>query len=133
MNFRSLLGFNLGFQELHILQPDLDAWIRAQKASVSDCPDMSLWGAHPIRDFKADLADVVNMKWDAETMLRMGLRYDDLVQLGMTQETMILFSHLTLMGWASIGFRREHCATVSANLLYRIFGMSKVDIMSCLK
>lgn len=132
LTFTKLLGFNLTEQDLYVLQPDLQAWVRAGRATLADCPRMRPWDAHPIRDFKADLADIVSMHWPQDVLHRVGVDYDDLLGLGLTAETMNLFGY-TLMMWASIGFRRSHADAVPANTLYRLFGMAKQDILASLR
>lgn len=132
LTFSELLACNLTEQDLYVLQPDLQAWVRAGRASLVDCPKMRPWDAHPIRDFKADLADVIGMHWPPETLTRMGVAYDELLELGLTPETMTLFNY-TLMMWFSVGFRRHHAETVPPNTLFRLFGMSKMDVMGCLR
>ena len=112
LTFSELLACNLTEQELYVLQPDLQAWVRAGRASLADCPKMRPWDAHPIRDFKADLADVIGMHWPPETMT--------------------LFNY-TLMMWFSVGFKRHHAESVPPNTLFRLFGMSKMDVMGCLR
>ena len=130
--FSKLLSFNLAEQDLYVLQPDLQAWVRPGKAALSDCPRMRAWDAHPIRDFKADLADLVGVHWPHETLSRMGVTYEDLQGLGLTAETMTLFGY-TLMMWASIGFRRSHAEGIPQNTLFRMFGMTKQDVLASLR
>ena len=132
LTFASLLLFNLKEQELYVLQPDLQAWIRAGKATLADCPRMRPWDAHPVRDFKADLADVIGMHWPTETMVKMGVTYEDLTGLGLTAETMILLNY-TLMMWATMGFRRHHAEPVPPPTLYRLFGLAKQDVLASLR
>lgn len=132
LGYSKLLSFNLNEQDLYVLQPDLQAWVRPGKATLSDCPKMRAWDAHPIRDFKADLADLVGMHWPHETLSRMGVTYEDLQGLGLTPETMNLFGY-TLMMWASIGLRRSHAEAIPPNTLYRMFGMTKQDVLSSLR
>lgn len=132
LGFSSLLAFNLREQDLYVLQPDLQAWVRAGKAQLADCPRMRPWDAHPVRDFRADLADIVGMHWPADVMGKMGVTYDDLLQLGLTADTMTLFNY-TLLMWASMGFRRQHAETVPPNTLYRLFGMTKQDVLASLR
>ncbi len=88
LTFQGLLSYNLAEQDLYVLQPDLQAWVRAGKATLADCPKMRPWDAHPICDFKADLADLVGMHWPHELLARMGVDYDELLGLGLTAETM---------------------------------------------
>jgi hypothetical protein len=132
LTFASLLSFNLKEPDLYVLQPDLQAWIRAGKATLADCPRMRPWDAHPVRDFKADLADIIGMHWPTETMVKMGVTYDDLTGLGLTAETMILLNY-TLMMWATMGFRRHHAEPVPPNTLYRLFGLAKQDVLASLR
>ena len=132
LDFGRLLSFNLAEQDLYVLQPDLQAWIRPGKAALADCPKMRAWDAHPIKDFKADLADLVGTHWPHETLTRMGVTYDDLLGLGLTPETMNLFGY-TLMMWASIGFRRSHADVIPPNTLFRLFGMAKQDVLASLR
>ena len=117
---------------LHNLQPDLQAWIKAGKASLEDCPQMTLWDAHPINDFGADLADLIRMQWQADQFKKMGIFYDQLLELGLTPETMMLF-RFTLMNWITIGFTRKHCEMMPENVVIRLFSMNKIQTMGCLK
>ena len=89
------------------------------------------WGAHPIRDLKADLADVAAFKWNAKTMRTSGVTYGDLKEAGMTHETMGLFGY-TLYEWSTLGFSRSDAEGVPAHVLGRLFGMAKVDVLRCL-
>lgn len=132
LTYQTLLSYNVPEQDLYILQPDLQAWIRAGRATLADCPRMRAWDAHPIRDFKADLADLVSMHWPHDTLTRMGVDYEELLGLGLTPETMNLFG-FTLMMWSALGFRRAHAETMPANTLLRMFGMPKHDVLMSLR
>jgi len=132
LTFSALLSFNITEQNLYVLQPDLQAWIKSKKATLQDCPRMRSWDAHPVKDFKADLADLIAMRWTSDTITRVGVAYEELLELGLTPETMGLFS-FTLMMWHEIGFRRTHAEQIPPNTLYRMFGMSKQDILACLR
>lgn len=132
LTFVNLLSFNLTEQELYVLQPDLQAWVRMGRATLRDCPRMRPWDAHPIRDFKADLSDIIRTEWSAETMGRVGVTYDDLVGLGLTPEAMPLMK-FTLMMWSTLGFKRHHADRIPANQLFALFGLSKQEILSCLR
>lgn len=130
--FSRLLGFNVSEQNLYVLQPDLQAWVLSGRAVLADCPRMRPWDAHPIRDFKADLADLVGMHWPHETLTRMGVTYDDLLGLGLTADTMALFGY-TLLMWACLGFRRSHAEGIPQNTLIRMFGMTRQEVLASLK
>jgi len=132
LTYQKLLSYNLTEQSLYILQPDLQAWIRAGRATLADCPRMRSWDAHPIRDFKADLGDIVQQRWPSEVLARIGVDYDELLGLGLTPETMNLFPY-TLMMWSTLGFRRAHADAIPANTIFRLFGMAKQDVLASLR
>jgi len=117
---------------LHNLQPDLQSWIKHNKATMQDCPYMRLWDAHPINDFKCDLADLIRMKWQPDVYKSMGIYYDSLLTLGLTPETMTLFG-FTLMSWIHLGFNRAHCEPIPETIAYRLFGIPKLQLLSYLK
>lgn len=132
LTFNHLLSLNLSEQDLYILQPDLQAWVRTSRATLRDCPRMRPWDAHPIRDFKADLSDIIRTDWSVEAMGRMGVTYDDLLSLGLTAEAMPLMKY-TLMMWSTLGFKRHHADRIPANQLFALFGLSKQEILACLR
>lgn len=116
LNLQTLLGAGVDLDDLHHIQPDLSEWIKAGRVTIADCPRMAdLWGAHPVRDFKADLGDIAGYKWPVETMLRVGLSYGELVELGLTTASMVLFTHVTLHGWAQLGMTRADVAALPGN------------------
>jgi len=123
---------NIPKELLHRMQPDITAWLKAGRVAVEEAPSfISVWAAHPIRDLKADLADVAAFKWNAKTMRTSGVTYGDLKEAGMTHETMGLFGY-TLYEWSTLGFSRSDAEGVPAHVLGRLFGMAKVDVLRCL-
>jgi len=131
VKFSTLTSYGISDHSLFLLQPDLHAWLINSKAELSDCPAMRLWDAHPIRDFKADLADIIRLSWPPETLARMGVLYDDLLGIGLTPETMLLFN-FTLVNWATVGFTRHHAQSVPPRILFRLFDMTHNEVLSAL-
>jgi hypothetical protein len=115
---------------LHRLQPDIGAWVSAKRVDLIDIPLLSPWGAHPIRDLKADLGDLVNMPWKAHDMRAVGVTYSDLVEAGMTPDSMILFGY-TLYDWSTLGFSEADAIDFSAPALGRLFGLTRADVSRC--
>jgi len=133
LTFEYLLrDMRLSEYTLHSLQPDLQAWIRNSKVTLEHCPFLGQWGAHPIEDFKADLADLIRMRWQVDTYKKLGISFQDLVGLGLTPETMMLFG-FTLMNWIQLGLTRQYCEGVHEMVLYKLFGMSKIQVLACLR
>lgn len=123
---------NLPAQQLYLLQPEREAWIKMDKVKLDDINFLLTWSTHPIRDMKADLADIAKMNWPADVLKKLGVTYEDLCEIGMTHQTMSLFK-LSLHGWSSIGFRRAHASEIPTTDLYRLFRMPWQDVIASLK
>ena len=132
LTFARLLSARLTPLSLHQLQPDVGAWIKHRRAQIEDCSNMEPWSAHPIKDFHADLADLIALRWSPECLIRMGVSYTDLVEAGLTPANMALFD-FTLLGWCQIGLSRNDVQDMPEHVLVRLFGMSKSDVMRALR
>jgi len=117
---------------LHRLQPDISAWVSANRVSMADITNLKAWEAHPIRDLKADLGDLLDSGWPAETMSKVGVTHSDLLEAGMTPETMAIFKY-TLFDWSTLGFSKADAEKIPGPQLARLFKMTKADILRCLK
>ena len=134
LSLQNLLSTGLDLDDLHKLQPDVSEWVKAGRVTIADCPLMAdLWGAHPVRHFNADLGDVAGFRWSAETMLRAGLTYAELVDLGLTPQSMVVFTHITLCGWAQLGMTRADAAKIPEATLVSLFGLAKQEVLRSLK
>lgn len=117
---------------LHRLQPDIRAWLQAGRVKIEDVPSfIHIWACHPIKDLKADLADIMGFGWSARMMRQAGLTYADLKEAGMTNETMGVFGY-TLYEWSTLGFSRADAETIPAPVLGRLFCLTKPDVLRCL-
>lgn len=125
-------SLNIPKELLHRMQPDITAWIKAGRVSLEDGPSfLSIWAAHPIRDLKADLADIAAFNWSAKTMRAAGVSYSDLKEAGMTHETMAVFKY-TLYEWSTLGFTKADAEALPAHALGALFGLTKPDVLRCL-
>lgn len=124
---------NIPKELLHRMQPDIKAWLQAGRVVPSDAPSFAhLWAAHPVKDLKCDLGDIVSFGWDAKTMRQTGMTYADLREVGMTHEMMGLFKY-TLYEWSTLGFSRADAEVIEAPTLARLFCLTKPDVLRCLK
>ena len=117
---------------LHRMQPDITAWVSSGRAGIEDLQHLGPWGAHPIRDLKADLGDVIHMRWGAQALSRAGVTYSDLVEAGMTHESMGLLG-FTLYDWGLIGFTEADAEKIPAAILGRLFNLTPSGVARCLK
>ncbi len=132
LTFERMRLANVSALALHQLQPDIAAWTKHRRAQIEDCPQMEPWAAHPIKDFHADLADLIALRWAPELLVRMGVTYADLVEIGLTPANMALFD-FTLLGWAHVGFSRAVAQGIPDPALSRLFGMPKQDVLRALR
>ena len=123
--------YNVTLELLHRLQGDLSQWIRSGRAKLEDVPMMTMWKAHPIHDFKADLGDLIGMGWKSEQYKLMNVTYSDLVEVGMTADTMAIF-RFTLYEWSLLGFTKAHAVQMMPHALANQFGMTKENVLRCL-
>jgi hypothetical protein len=72
------------------------------------------------------------MRWQADVYKQMGVTYDNFIELGLTPETMLLFG-FTLTNWELLGFSKKHCQHVNDAVLYKLFNLSKPQLMAVLK
>lgn len=134
LTLRNLVSAGIDLDDLHHLQPETAQWVKAGRVTIADCPAMAeLWGAHPVRDFKADLGDIAGFKWSAETMRGVGLSYAELVELGLTPGSMVVFTHITLHGWAQLGMTRADAQAISEPALVSLFNLPKQEVLRALK
>ncbi len=133
LTFKFLLAtVRLPEHTLFALQPDLEAWVRAERATLEDAPHMLAWGAHPIRDFRADLADLIRMGWSPDAFKRLGVTMDDLTAVGLTPDNMRIFG-FTLHGWATLGMTRAYAERIPMHTLYQLFRVPRPDVLASLR
>lgn len=134
MTLQNLTSAGLSLTDLHAVQPEVSEWVRAGRVTLADCPSMAdKWGANPIRDFQADLGDIAGFKWSAESMMKMGVGYKELVDIGLTPASMVVFTHVTLHGWSTMGFTRSDAAQIQEPMLIALFCMPKQEVLRSLK
>ena len=117
---------------LHKLQPDIAAWKQANKVTLEDAVYLTQWPAHPVRDLRADLSDLINTNWPAEVRVKTGVTYADLLETGLTPETMGMFN-FTLLDWSNLGLTKADAEKIPAHSLARLFNLPRADVLRCLK
>jgi hypothetical protein len=128
MTFRSLRDAGVTPTQLHTIQPDVEPWMQHASITLHDCVEMTLWPAHPIHVLKADLADIISMRWTPDQMRSLGINVDELIQLGMIAELMTLFVY-PLASWVTIGLTQKHVANMTDVEILRVFRMGRVQVL----
>jgi hypothetical protein len=118
----------LSADELQRLQPDKQEWIKRGQLTLTDVGDMRGFPVHPFRDLCADLGEVWSMKWPPETLITMGVTFQELRERGMTDAIMCHFG-FPLSAWQRLGLRAEHVTEGMST----VFGLSCAEVRSILK
>lgn len=133
LTFQRLKECNVPMKQLHVLQPDIAEWMQHGGVTLNNLPEMMhLWKAHPIRHMKADLGDLLMLKWGADLLRRMGVTVDDLKEIGLTADNMSMFG-FSILGWMTLGFRVRDAETMTDPQIARNFGMTRQNALQCLR
>jgi hypothetical protein len=127
ITFHALRTAGLTPTQLHTIQPDIREWKEHGSITLHDCVTMTEWPAHPIHTMKADLADIISMRWSPEQMISLGITVDELIEIGMIPDLMTMFV-FSLSSWVTIGLTRNHVNDMTDNQILRIFRMSRVQV-----
>jgi hypothetical protein len=131
LTFESLKKRNLTLRQLHTLQSNVEEWVRHGEVTLAHAPEMAeLWVVHPVRDMRADLGDLIAIRWSAATLRKMGVTWADIRQLGAGPAMMPMFG-FTLLGWQGLGFCRDDLSDMSDAEIAVTFGLTRQVAESC--
>jgi hypothetical protein len=128
ITFRALRTAGLSPTQLHTIQPDVEMWKTHASITLHDCVEMTDWPAHPIHTMKADLADIISMRWSPEQMVSLQINVDELIQLGMIPDLMTMFV-FSLSSWVTVGLKQKHVDAMSDVEILRVFRMSRMQVL----
>jgi hypothetical protein len=131
LTWKKLRQSGLSVTDLYKLQPDSEPWIQAKLIDVDDIREMSTWNIHPIRQMHCTLAQLALLHWPADVFIRMGVTYDDLVDAGLTLQSLPVFG-FTLLNWSYLGLKHRHVEPASELECIQVFGMKKSQVLSSL-
>lgn len=133
IDFEKLLSANLSVDHLHLVQPNLGLWIKAQKVNKSHLLQLAKkWDINDMQDLHVDIGDLMDPQFCVDTLLKMGVQYNTMQDMGLTGENMRLFKHITLIGWSRLGMTRNSANNISEHNLYACFAMKKNEVLQSL-
>eukprot|EP00961_Rhodomonas_salina_P143080 1925637-Rhodomonas_salina.2 len=81
----------------HAALPLISEWVRHWAVTLAHATEMmEVWDINPLVDFKADLADILSMRWPSESMHSLKVTYPDLLAVGFSADTMHMFGYTML-------------------------------------
>jgi hypothetical protein len=118
-------------QQLHRLQGDKREWIHRGGLRLSDLPELTMFPVNPLVDMRADIGELCSMQWRHETLLAMGVTYQQMVHFGMTPRIMTFF-RFPLSGWAGLSLGPDDVAHWSNKDASETFGIEVEELHSIL-
>jgi hypothetical protein len=83
------------------IQPSLQQWIDTCGVSFADVPYMTAWPLHPFRDLCGYIPDLIQHKYNAPLLRKLGIDYPSLIRENMTIEWMKMFN-FSAKEWSSM-------------------------------
>lgn len=117
--------------QLYVLQPDVTEWVKNGRVKSSDAPRMTQWPLHPVTHCGMDLADIMQTQWSADEMLRVGIDFPLLIELGMTPTIMKTFG-LSLLTWQKLGLQYNDIQKWSDSDLHKVFHVGRAELAGML-
>lgn len=93
-------------KQLQSLQPEIGQWIEQKHVSFRDVPYMTEWQPeplHPIKHLKGNLLDLLENRYPASLLAKLGIDYSSMAQMHMTPDIMRMFK-FSLQDWKTLGF-----------------------------
>ena len=119
--------FEFSPQQLHALQGDKQEWIHRGGLRLADLPEMTMFPVNPLTDMLADIGELCTMKWDHETLVSMGVSYEQMTRYGMTPQIMAFF-RFPLSGWVALSLGSEHISGWSERDAVATFGLGVSEL-----
>jgi hypothetical protein len=119
-------------QQLMRIQPNPVEWVNRASIKLHDLPDMTCFPVNPFTHLHADLAEVWNMQWTADTLKQFNVTYDQLRVRGMTPTVMRHFS-FTLSQWMNLGFNEDHANHIDDESIKGLFDMHRDEVIDIIQ
>jgi hypothetical protein len=130
ITFDLLLSMSINPRDMQRMQPDVRLWVQHAHCTPAHAKAMLAWPANPISDLGGDLADVIAMRATSKQLKTMGVTYRQLMDVGMTPDTMRLIG-LNFQGWIDLGLTLDDVARGFTDAqLSRVFQLTRTAVMA---
>ena len=130
--WRQMRALGITADELKEVQPCKTEWIQRGGIQIEDLHDMTTFPVNPITDFGCDLAELWKMKLSHDSMKKMQITYDQLLDQGITPAIMHAFD-MQLSHWHELGFTQTHASVMSSDECEHVFGIAQSELICILK
>jgi len=132
LDWEYLRSLGISPEELRTIQPDPEAWVKNCNVRLYLLPDMACFPVHPIKHLHADIGEIWQMRWPSNLLETMGVRYSELVDIGLTKEIMARWA-FPISRWHALGLRSEDLEDWNCTDCARAFYLNKQQTMAELK
>lgn len=124
----------MGFEpdELKNIQPDKTEWTGRGGLQICDIADMVVFPVNPLTDFRADLAELWNLKCTPVQLRQMGVTFKQLLMRGLNPDIMFYFD-FTFADWVKLGLTSEDIDGMSEENCKKIFSVGKAELLQIYK
>jgi hypothetical protein len=121
---------DLGFEpvDLKRIQPDKMEWIQRGGLQLHDLVDMMVFPVNPLTDYRADLAELWNLKCSHAQLLQMGVTFEQLVKRGLNAQIMYYFD-FSLSEWVDLGMTKKDVLSMTDAECQTVFAVDKNELM----
>mgnify|MGYP001083737978 FL=1 len=127
-SWRQLRELGFGAEQLKTLQPDKTQWIQRGGLQLTDITDMQVFPVNPLTDFRADLAELWNLKCSPDQLVLMGVTYTQLLQRGLNPQIMFYFN-FSLSDWMQLGMLASDVEMITPQDCSAVFGLDKSELL----
>ena len=128
LSWRQMREMGFKSEDLKRVQPDKTEWIQRGGLQLADLKDMMVFPVNPITDFRADLAELWNMKCTPEELTLMGVTFDQLKSRGLNPPIMTSFGW-PLTTWVELGLQRRDIEIMSNDECLSVFSLDKQELL----
>ena len=128
ISWRALRDLGFEPEELKSIQPDKTEWIQRGGLQLSDIPDMVVFPVNPLTDFRADLAEIWNLKCSPEQLKLMGVTFKQLLVRGLNPDIMFYFD-FTFSEWIKLGLMPEDVKGMPDAHCVKVFGVGQSELL----
>jgi hypothetical protein len=132
LSWRNLRALNFEPEELRKMQPDKMEWIQRGGLLLTDIPEMMVFPVNPLTDFRADLAELWNLRCAPGDLVKMGVTYTQLLNKGLNSQIMYYFN-FTVHDWAELGMTTADVQALGDADCLQIFGIRKDELVKIMQ
>ncbi len=116
------------------MQPDIEEWVRLERATLKDCRDMALWRPNPFYHFNCHIGDLVLERLPARVLINGGVTFAIMRdRYGLTPELMVVLRY-SPEDWVKLGLDEAFLDAFSEKQWAEIFKkLSKAEVAAAIR